>query len=97
MEVDREQFAQKLNDIHTLASRTDTLTIFNDFGSPPGALPATESKGITGDPVRHGFSGLYSRFREAVAHKMKMMAIFKPPHPDMAPTQPTPLPRRHSR
>jgi 1-phosphatidylinositol-3-phosphate 5-kinase len=66
VQADREQLAQKLAEIHTSASRTDTLTTFNDFGSPPGSLPVTENKTIAGDFVQQGFSGLYSRFKEAV-------------------------------
>ncbi|KAM0345524.1 hypothetical protein ACHAPU_006451 [Fusarium lateritium] len=60
------QLAHTLDKIHTSASQCDSLTTFNDFAPPPIAAPTSENKGITGDLVQQGFSGLYSRLREAV-------------------------------
>ncbi|KAF9767946.1 hypothetical protein IL306_014825 [Fusarium sp. DS 682] len=60
------QLAHALDKIHTSASQCDSLTTFNDFAPPPIAAPTSENKGITGDLVQQGFSGLYSRLREAV-------------------------------
>ncbi|KAF3357529.1 hypothetical protein VdG1_03317 [Verticillium dahliae VDG1] len=65
-QVDKEQLAQTLNKIHNSASQSDTLTTFNDFGPPPSTLPIAENKGLTGDLVQNGFSGLYNRLKEAV-------------------------------
>lgn len=65
-QVDKEQMAQALDKIHTSASQSGILTTFNDFASPPGGAPPTESKGTAGDIVQQGLSGLYSRFKEAV-------------------------------
>lgn len=59
---EKEQLAQALDQIHTTASRTDSLTTFNDFAPPPVGVPDPESRGT----VQQGLSGLYSRFREAV-------------------------------
>ena len=42
------------------------LTTFNDLAPPPESVDNIENKGLTGDLVQHGFSGLYSRFKEAV-------------------------------
>ncbi|KAH7313462.1 hypothetical protein B0I35DRAFT_273731 [Stachybotrys elegans] len=57
----------QLYKIHTEASQTtDSLTIFNDFAAPPSAVLPPENKTTTGDLVQQGFSGLYSRIREAV-------------------------------
>ncbi|CAM1504743.1 Fc.00g023340.m01.CDS01 [Cosmosporella sp. VM-42] len=64
--TDKEQLANTLDRIHTSASQCDSLTTFNDFATPPGTIPASESRGTAGDLVHQGFSGLYSRFREAV-------------------------------
>ncbi|PNY28008.1 1-phosphatidylinositol 3-phosphate 5-kinase FAB1 [Tolypocladium capitatum] len=65
--VDKEQLASALDKIHTSASRCDSLTTFNDFAPPPeGGVPASESRGTTGELVQHGLSGLYSRLRDAV-------------------------------
>ncbi|KAL6891906.1 hypothetical protein GGI43DRAFT_202308 [Trichoderma evansii] len=60
--LEKEQLAHALDQIHTTASRTDSLTTFNDFAPPPVVVADTESRGT----VQQGLSGLYSRFREAV-------------------------------
>jgi 1-phosphatidylinositol-3-phosphate 5-kinase len=64
--VDKEQLAQALDKIHNTASHSETLTTFNEFASPPPPSANTESKGIAGDIMQNGLSGLYSRFRGAV-------------------------------
>ncbi|KAK8132508.1 phosphatidylinositol-4-phosphate 5-Kinase [Apiospora kogelbergensis] len=65
-QADKEQLAQALDKIHTSANQRDVLTTFNDLAPPPDASASPESKGFAGDLVQHGFSGLYSRFKEAV-------------------------------
>ncbi|KAL7961119.1 hypothetical protein V8C34DRAFT_36248 [Trichoderma compactum] len=61
--LEKEQMAQALDQIHTAASRTDSLTLFNEsFAPPPVIVPDTESRGT----VQQGLSGLYSRLRVAV-------------------------------
>lgn len=64
--ADKEQLAQALDKIHSTASHSETLTTFNEFASPPPPSANTESKGIAGDIMQNGLSGLYSRFRGAV-------------------------------
>lgn len=64
--ADREQLADTLDKIHNSASQCDSLTTFNDFAPPPGTAPSSETRNTAGDLVQQGFSGLYSRFREAV-------------------------------
>lgn len=64
--IEREQLASALDKIHTSASKVDSLTTFNDFAPPPVSTIAVENRGSTGDIVQQGFSGLYSRLREAV-------------------------------
>lgn len=64
--VDKEQLAQALDKIHSTASHSETLTTFNEFASPPPPSANTESKGLAGDIMQNGLSGLYSRFRGAV-------------------------------
>ncbi|KAK3310233.1 uncharacterized protein B0T15DRAFT_425533 [Chaetomium strumarium] len=64
--ADREQIALALDKIHTSASQSDALTTFNDFADPPASLPSSESKVTAGELVQQGFSGLYTRFKEAV-------------------------------
>ncbi|KAJ9151812.1 1-phosphatidylinositol-3-phosphate 5-kinase FAB1 [Pleurostoma richardsiae] len=65
-QLDREHLAQALDQIHTSASQSDSLTTFNDFGAPPGGAPVSESRGTTSDIVQQGLSGLYTRLKEAV-------------------------------
>lgn len=64
-QVDKEQLAQALDKIHTSASQSDALTTFNDFAPPPAPV-AVDHKGSPTDLVHQGFSGLYSRMKEAV-------------------------------
>ncbi|KAF4631249.1 hypothetical protein G7Y89_g6882 [Cudoniella acicularis] len=64
--VDKEQLAQALDKIHSTASQSETLTTFNEFASPPPPSANTESKGLAGDIMQHGLTGLYNRFRDAV-------------------------------
>ncbi|KAG0645567.1 1-phosphatidylinositol 3-phosphate 5-kinase fab1 [Hyphodiscus hymeniophilus] len=63
---DREQLSQALDKIHSTACQSETLTTFNEFASPPSSSSNTEQKGLAGDIMQNGLSGLYSRFRGAV-------------------------------
>ena len=63
--LDREQLSQALDKIHTSAYQSESLTTFSEFASPPPPSNV-ESKGIAGDIMQNGLSGLYSRFRGAV-------------------------------
>lgn len=65
-QIDKEQLAHALDQIHTSASQSDVLTTFNDFAAPPSSSPTSERKGGAGDLVQQGLSGLYSRLKEAV-------------------------------
>lgn len=58
--------AHALDEIHTSASRCETLTTFNVYAPPPEGITASESRPGAGELVQNGFSGLYNRFREAV-------------------------------
>ncbi|KAI0505835.1 hypothetical protein F5B22DRAFT_493949 [Xylaria bambusicola] len=64
-QVDKEHLAQALDKIHTSSKEEGVLTTFNDL-APPESIDDVENKGFTGDLVQNGFSGLYSRFKEAV-------------------------------
>ncbi|KAH8816483.1 1-phosphatidylinositol-3-phosphate 5-kinase-like protein FAB1 [Xylogone sp. PMI_703] len=64
--VDKEQLAQALDQIHSTASHSDTLTTFKEFAPPPPPSTTTENKGLAGDLMQHGLSGLYNRLRDAV-------------------------------
>lgn len=64
--MDKEQLAQALDAIHNTASHSETLTTFNEFAPPPVSSSGVESKGIAGELMQNGLSGLYNRFRGAV-------------------------------
>ncbi|KAG6068694.1 hypothetical protein E4U32_008015 [Claviceps aff. humidiphila group G2b] len=64
--IDKERLAHALDEIHTSASRCDSLTTFNDYAPPPEAIPLSESRQGASEMVQNGLSGLYNRFREAV-------------------------------
>ena len=54
-----------LDQIHTAASQSHTLTVFNEYTAPPSVSTVNESKGIAGE-LQGGISGLYNRFRSSV-------------------------------
>lgn len=62
---DKEILSQALDQIHTTASQSETLTTFNEYTSPPTSSSGLESKGITSE-IQGGISGLYTRFRASV-------------------------------
>ncbi|KAK7516566.1 uncharacterized protein IWZ02DRAFT_454510 [Phyllosticta citriasiana] len=66
--VDREVLREALDQIHTSASRSESLTTFDQFATPPPAA-VHESKGIAGDLVQGGLSGLYNRFKTSVGRR----------------------------
>ncbi|KAF2148717.1 hypothetical protein K461DRAFT_282187 [Myriangium duriaei CBS 260.36] len=61
--LDKEALSQALDEIHTTASRQDTLTCFSDYDGGSGAARVTGPKEL----VSGGLAGLYSRFRQTVA------------------------------
>lgn len=66
-QVDKEALSQALDHIHNSASQTETLTVFNEYTSPPSSSSGLDGKGIAGE-LQGGLSGLYSRFRASVGN-----------------------------
>ena len=64
---DKEVIAQALDQIHSSASRSDSLTTFNEYTSPPSSSSGPDSKGVGGD-LQGGISGLYNRFLASVGN-----------------------------
>ncbi|QDS68694.1 hypothetical protein FKW77_002785 [Venturia effusa] len=63
--VSKEKLSSALDEIHTNASRSGTLTTFDDFASPrPGSKG--DGRGFAEDVVQSGFSGLYNRLKASV-------------------------------
>ncbi|KAB8206173.1 hypothetical protein BDV34DRAFT_194490 [Aspergillus parasiticus] len=63
--TERKGLNAALDQIHTAAYQSDSLTTFNDFTNPPAPTSATEEKSFSGE-LQGGLSGLYSRFRTSV-------------------------------
>ncbi|KAI4192849.1 MAG: hypothetical protein LQ346_004133 [Caloplaca aetnensis] len=66
-QVDRETHSQTLDQINQHASRTDTLTTFNEYTTPPLSSSGGDGKGLAGE-LQGGLSGLYSRLRASVGN-----------------------------
>lgn len=62
---DRENINAALDQIHTAAYQSDSLTHFNDFTTPPAPISASDDKRLS-EELQGGLSGLYSRFRTSV-------------------------------
>ncbi|MCJ1306458.1 1-phosphatidylinositol-3-phosphate 5-kinase [Agyrium rufum] len=61
-QIDKETLSQALDQIHSAASQSETLTTFNEFAPPPPSSSASEPKSLAND-IQGGFTGLYSRFK----------------------------------
>ena len=66
-QLDKEALSQALDNIHSTASQTETLTTFNEYTSPPASSSGPDTKGIANE-LQGGFSGLYSRLRASVGN-----------------------------
>lgn len=64
-QAERENLNEALDQIHSAAYQSDSLTVFNEFTHPPNSSIATDSKSLTGD-LQGGLSGLYNRLRASV-------------------------------
>lgn len=73
-QTDKEILAQALDQIHSNASQTETLTTFNEYTSPPPSSSGTDGKGIASE-LHGGLSGLYSRIRASVGNVRDIVAL----------------------
>lgn len=99
--VDKETFSQTLDQINQHASRTGTLTTFNEYTSPPLSSSGGDGRGLAGE-LQGGLSGLYSRFRASVGnvrdiviHAAENEAVVVKSHksPKLGPPSPTSVTR----
>ncbi|KAB8336681.1 hypothetical protein FH972_020992 [Carpinus fangiana] len=67
-QLDKDVMSQALDDIHSSASQSATLTTFNDFGPPPTPSSASDERTSAGQLVQQGIGNIYSRFRASKAH-----------------------------
>ena len=70
-QLDKDFLAQALDEIHTSASRSQSLTTFNEFASPPPSASGSSDRGIAGTIVQNGLGGLYARLRSSVSARSK--------------------------
>lgn len=64
--VDQDALQQALNTIHTAASQSHDLTVFNEYTDPPALTTDHDSKGIAGE-IQGSLSGLYNKLMGSVA------------------------------
>ncbi|CRG90028.1 1-phosphatidylinositol-3-phosphate 5-kinase [Talaromyces islandicus] len=64
-QAERETLNEALDQIHSAAYQSDSLTVFNEFTHPPVPSSALENGNTASDP-HGGLSGLYSRLRASV-------------------------------
>ena len=63
--IDREALHEALDNIHSAASQSSNLTVFNEFADPPTIQSGGEVKGFAGE-LQDGLSGLYSKLKASV-------------------------------
>ena len=73
-QLEGDVLAQALDQIHIAASRTETLTTFNEYTSPPSSSSGADGKGIASE-LQGGLSGLYSRFRASVGNVKDIVTL----------------------
>ena len=73
-QLDKKALSQALDQIHSTASQTETLTTFNEYTSPPASSSGPDTKGIAGE-LQGGLSGLYSRFRASVGNVKDIVSL----------------------
>ena len=64
-QTERENMNAALDQIHSAAYQSDSLTLFNEFTNPPAPASASDDKNLS-EELQGGLSGLYSRFRTSV-------------------------------
>lgn len=72
--LDKDSLAQALDQIHSTACQTETLTTFNEYTSPPPSSSGADVKGIASE-IQGGLSGLYNRFRASVGNVADAVGI----------------------
>ncbi|KAI4097512.1 MAG: hypothetical protein LQ344_000245 [Seirophora lacunosa] len=63
----KETISHALDQINQQASRTGTLTTFNEYTSPPPSSSGGDGKGLAGE-LQGGLTGLYGRLRASVGN-----------------------------
>ncbi|KAH0836104.1 1-phosphatidylinositol-3-phosphate 5-kinase [Fonsecaea pedrosoi] len=64
-DLDQDALNHALNTIHTAASQSNHLTVFNDYADPPTASSQAENKSLASE-IQGGISGLYNKLKATV-------------------------------
>lgn len=64
-QTERESMNAALDHYHHAAYQSESLTLFNEFTSPPDPAATSDEQGLS-EELQGGLSGLYSRFRTSV-------------------------------
>ncbi|ETN38405.1 uncharacterized protein HMPREF1541_06440 [Cyphellophora europaea CBS 101466] len=64
-DLDQDALNEALNTIHSAASQSQVLTVFNEYTEPPSSASKGENKTLTGD-LQGGLSGLYNKLKATV-------------------------------
>ena len=64
-ELDQDALNEVLDTIHTAASQSQVLTVFNEYTDPPSGASKDDGKTITAD-IQGGLSGLYNKLKASV-------------------------------
>src|SRR5271154_1319853 len=63
---DQDALSDALDSIHTAASQSQVLTVFNEYTDPPPATSGNEAKSLAGE-LQGGLSGLYNKLKATVS------------------------------
>ena len=78
--LDKEKLSQALDQIHTTASQSESLTTFHEFASPPSSSSIGDGRTFA-DDIQGGLSGLYTRLRASVSAARDAVAPSSPSRP----------------
>ncbi|OGE58500.1 hypothetical protein PENARI_c001G09213 [Penicillium arizonense] len=84
-QTERESTNAALDHIHSAAYQSESLTLFEEFSSPPVPSSTSDEKGLS-EELQGGLSGLYSRFRTSVGGVRDIVSGGKPTDKNTAET-----------
>ncbi|KEF51052.1 1-phosphatidylinositol-3-phosphate 5-kinase [Exophiala aquamarina CBS 119918] len=65
-DLDQGALNEALDTIHTAASQSNNLTVFNEYTDPPSGASVSENRTLASD-IQGGLSGLYNKIKATVA------------------------------
>ncbi len=76
--LDQDALNEALNTIHSAASQSNNLTVFNEYTDPPTAASNGDNRTLAGD-IQGGISGLYNKLRASVGASKDVEDHLEPP------------------